>query len=428
MQKVLVIAYYWPPAGGPGVQRWLKFVKYLPDFGIEPIVYVPENPSYPILDEKLVDEIPKGIKVLKQPIKEPYAWASILSKKKTKTISSGIISEKAPSAMEKVLLWVRGNLFIPDARKFWVKPSITFLSKFIQQEGIQTIITTGPPHSLHLIGLGMQQQYSIQWIADFRDPWTSIGYHKRLRLSQSSQAKHKKLEKQVLTSADKLLVTSTATKEEFEKITDKPVEVITNGYDDISTQILPLDANFTISHIGSLLTGRNPVVLWKVLADLVIANEDFAKTLKIQLAGVVGEEVLQSLHDFNLMPYVNRMGYLFHDQIVTIQQQSQVLLLLEIDSEETRGIIPGKLFEYMNAERPILAIGPEAWEAGDIIKSTNSGSVYTPKDANAIKDVLLDWFHKFQEQQLQCNSKGIEKYHRKQLTEALAKYIQWESS
>ena len=162
MRKILVIAYYWPPAGGPGVQRWLKFVKYLPEFGIEPIVYVPENPSYPIVDEKLVREVPDSIKIVKQPIREPYGWASLLSKKKTKTISSGIIKEKDPSFIEKVLLWIRGNLFIPDARKLWVKPSISYLAKVIADEGIETIITTGPPHSLHLIGLGLKKKYNIQ--------------------------------------------------------------------------------------------------------------------------------------------------------------------------------------------------------------------------------------------------------------------------
>ncbi|MEO0900708.1 MAG: glycosyl transferase family 1, partial [Bacteroidota bacterium] len=195
MQKVLVIVYYWPPAGGPGVQRWLKFVKYLPHFEIEPIVYIPENPSYPIVDTNLVKEIPEDVQILKQPIREPYAFASLLSKKKTKSISSGMIPEKKASPLAKFLLWVRGNFFIPDARKLWVKPSIRFLSKVIEENNIETIISTGPPHSLHLIGLGLKQQHNVQWIADFRDPWTSIGYHKKLNLTQSSQKKHKYLEK-----------------------------------------------------------------------------------------------------------------------------------------------------------------------------------------------------------------------------------------
>ena len=176
MQKVLIIAYYWPPAGGPGVQRWLNFVKYLPDFNLEPIVYVTENPNYPITDLSLVKEIPARIRILKQPIFEPYKLASVFSKKKIKRISSGIIQKhKKQSFIEKTMLWIRGNFFIPDARKYWVKPSISYLSTIIEEENITTIITTGPPHSIHLIGLGLKAKYKIHWLTDFRDPWTSIG-------------------------------------------------------------------------------------------------------------------------------------------------------------------------------------------------------------------------------------------------------------
>jgi len=174
MKKVLVVTYYWPPAGGPGVQRWLKFVKYLPEFGIEPHVYVPQNPNYPIVDETLLCEPNPAIHIIKQPIFEPYALGKIISKKKTNRISSGIITEKNMSWMEKFLLFVRGNLFIPDARVFWVKPSYTYLKNYLIEQKIDTLITTGPPHSLHLIGLRLKKELKINWIADFRDPWTTI--------------------------------------------------------------------------------------------------------------------------------------------------------------------------------------------------------------------------------------------------------------
>ncbi|MCK0159464.1 glycosyltransferase [Allomuricauda sp. F6463D] len=422
MRKILVIAYYWPPAGGPGVQRWLKFVKYLPDFGIEPIVYVPENPSYPLVDKKLVSEVPDSIKIVKYPIKEPYGWASMLSKKKTKTISSGIIKEKDPSFVEKVLLWIRGNLFIPDARKLWVKPSISYLAKVIADEGIQTIITTGPPHSLHLIGLGLKKKYNVQWIADFRDPWTSIGYHKKLRLTSSSQQKHKALEKSVLLKADKIVVTSITTKSEFEAITPKPIKVITNGFDD-ERQSVVLDSKFSISHIGSLLTGRNPLGFWQALQEMITENEDFKNAVKVQLAGVVGEEVLQSIHNFGLDEVVEQLGYLSHDEVLKLQQKSQLLLLLEIDSEETKGIIPGKLFEYLNAKRPILAIGPEGWEAGAMVEQHKAGHTCPHDNVATLKMVLLEAFNQYQKGTLTCNSKGVERYHRKALTESLAKFI-----
>lgn len=427
MRKVLVITYYWPPAGGPGVQRWLKFVKYLPEFNITPIVYVPQNPHYPIEDSGLVNEVPEDTTILKLPIKEPYKWASLLSRKKTKTISSGIIQEKQPSFVERALLWIRGNLFIPDARKFWVRPSIEFLSKVISKEKIDTIITTGPPHSLHLIGLGLKTQHSIQWIADFRDPWTSIGYHKKLRLTKSSQKKHQQMEKEVLVSADKIVVTSETTCKEFELLTDKPIKVITNGFDDV-LPAAELDSNFTISHMGSLLTGRNPRALWNVLKEMVHENESFRKSLKIQLAGVVGQEVLDSIKEFGLEDYMVQSGYLSHADVLKMQQKSQVLLLLEIDSEETKGIIPGKLFEYLNARRPILAIGPEGWEAGQMVEATKAGASFAQKGTTGIKKVLLAWFEAYQKEALQSNAVGVEQYHRKRLTGTLAKFIEWESS
>nr|WP_299337989.1 glycosyltransferase family 4 protein [Allomuricauda sp.] len=422
MRKVLVITYYWPPAGGPGVQRWLKFVKYLPDFGFAPIVYAPENPSYPILDEKLLEELPENVRVLKQPIREPYFFASLLSKKKTKSISSGIIPEKKLSLMDRMLLWVRGNFFIPDARKFWVKPSVKFLSEYISKEKIETIITTGPPHSLHLIGMGLKRNHSVRWIADFRDPWTSIGYHNKLRLTSSSIRKHKKMEHEVLNSADKIVVTSSTTKKEFEQITKRPIEVITNGFESISKND-SRDDHFTISHFGSLLTGRNPDNLWKALGELISENESFKVSLRIQLAGVVGQEVLQSLEKSKLMDFVDLMGYVSHDEILKLQQKSQVLLLLEIDSKETQGIIPGKLFEYLSAKRPILAIGPQDWEAAQIVKETESGAVFLHKEVDSLKNVLLKWFQQYTNNELELTSKDIERYHRRNLTDALANII-----
>ena len=347
MHKVLIISYYWPPSGGPGVQRWLKFVKYLPEFEIHPVIYIPKNPRYPITDSSLNQEIPENITIYKNKIFEPYFYAGFLSKKKTKQISSGVISDENPSFIEKVLLWIRGNMFIPDARKYWIKPSVRFLTGIIKKEGIDTIITTGPPHSLHLIGLELKKNLDIKWLADFRDPWTSIGYHTKLRLTKASQRKHRQLEKEVANGCDKLLVTSNTTKAEFESITTNPVHVITNGYD-IPESELPfssLDKKFTLSHIGSLLTGRNPENLWKVLSEIISENETFRKVFQLNLIGVVGRDVLNCINDNGLEFYTRIIEYVTHEEAVNYQRRSQLLLLAEIDSPQTRGIIPGKLFE-----------------------------------------------------------------------------------
>lgn len=423
MQKVLIIAYYWPPAGGPGVQRWLKFVKYLRDFNIEPVVYVPENPNYPIVDASFVNEIPDGIKIYKQKINEPYGWASFLSKNKTKKISSGLIQSKNQSSIEKFLLWVRGNFFIPDARKNWVKPSVTYLTSVLNDEQINTVITTGPPHSVHLIGLKLKEKLGVNWVSDFRDPWTSIGYHKKLRLSKSSAKKHKYLEHLVLNSADSIIVTSNTTKKEFVEITDKPIEVITNGFDGAIANEAALDKKFTISHIGSLLTGRNPENLWQVLSELCDENEDFKNNLSLQFIGVVSEDVLQTIYKYNLKSYVNLIGYVSHTEALNYQEKSQVLLLSEIDSPDTIGIIAGKLFEYMRAKRPILAIGPIGWEVSAIIKETNTGVAFNYSDTSNLKSLLLDWFGSYQTKKLNVNSTNINTYSRKERTAKLANHL-----
>ncbi|MGB5274900.1 MAG: glycosyltransferase family 4 protein, partial [Flavobacteriaceae bacterium] len=392
MKKVLIISYYWPPAGGPGVQRWLKFVKYLRDFDIDPIVYVPENPHYPIRDTTLLSEIPKDITLLKRPIFEPYALASLVSSKKTRRISSGVIDTKNQSFLERTLLWIRGNFFIPDARKYWVRPSIKYLGKILEQENIATIVTTGPPHSVHLIGYGLKQRHQVKWVADFRDPWTGIGYHNKLKLTAYARKRHESLERTVLHTADHIIATSNHTKLEFQKITERPISVITNGYDLALDQPAPtLDDKFTLSHIGSLLSGRNPKNLWKVLSEMVRASEDFKNSVQIDLVGVVSPEILDDLDRNGLAPYTKTLGYLTHQEAVQKQRRSQVLLLLEIDSEVTQGIIPGKLFEYLASNRPILGIGPPHWEAGEIIEQTKTGKVFDHTAEDALKSVIWDW-------------------------------------
>lgn len=424
MKKVLIITYYWPPAGGPGVQRWLKFVKYLREFQIEPIVYIPENPQYPILDESLVNEVPEGITILKNKIFEPYFLANLFSKKHTSTISSGIIAQSnKQNPLQKLFLYIRGNYFIPDARKFWVKPSIEFLSDYIAKHSIDTIITTGPPHSLHLIGLGLKQKHNLNWIADFRDPWTQIGYHKKLRLSERSRENHLKLEKKVLSEANHIVTTSFTTKTEFEKKTSRPITVITNGYDVLNQSEVPLDLHFTISHIGSLLSGRDPKNLWQVLGELVSENPDIGGDLKIKLVGAVSDEVVLSMKEFGLGNYLEISGYVSHGEALKIQQSAQLLLLIEINSEETKGIIPGKLFEYMAAKRPILAVGPPEWDVEKILKETGAGSCFNYAERQNLKAQILSYYELFKQGKLKSESKNIEKYSRRNLTGKLARLL-----
>jgi glycosyltransferase involved in cell wall biosynthesis len=321
------------------------------------------------------------------------------------------------------MLWIRGNVFIPDARVFWVKPSVKYLKKYIQENNIETIITTGPPHSLHLIGLDLKKQLNINWIADFRDPWTTIGYHKELKLSKWASAKHKSLEKEVLTTCDTILVTSPTTKSEFERITNQLIEVITNGYDVEKIEKKPLDDAFTLAHIGSFLSERNPQILWESLSELIQENEAFANHFKLKLIGAVSKEVIQSISDFNLDSFVQNLGYVSHEEALIHQRSSQVLLLIEIDSDDTKCIIPGKLFEYMVSERPILAIGPKNSDFENIIKQTNTGVFYQYNEKNELKSQILSYFNQYLDKKLKVNAVGLQQYSRKSLTEKLANTI-----
>ena len=423
-KKLLIITYYFPPAGGPGVQRWLKFVKYLPEFGVQPIVYVPENPTYPIIDEGLVDQISDKAIILKNKIWEPYQLASVFSKNKTKKISSGIFPHKKKQTfLDKTFLWIRGNLFIPDARVFWVKPSVAYLEKYIKENNIDTIVTSGPPHSLHLIGLELKEKLNVKWFADFRDPWTTIGYHKALRLSGYAAKKHKTLEHKVLNTADTIIVTSKTTKTEFQAITNKPISVITNGYDIENVEKQTLDTKFTLAHIGSFLSDRNPKFLWECLVELLQEIPDFKSNLEIKLIGAVSQEVLDAIAAFNLNDYLNLLGYVSHREAIAHQKKSQVLLLIEINSEDTKSIIPGKLFEYMVSNRPIIAIGPNGSDFADIIKETNTGVFFDYSEKAKLKSVILGFYNQFLEGKLQSHGVGLQQYSRKSLTKQLAQLI-----
>lgn len=425
MKKVLIITYYWPPAGGPGVQRWLKFVKYLPEFDIDPIVFIPENPDYPMTDNSLEKEVSPDLKIIRQRIFEPYKFARFFSKKKTNQLSSGIIdSSENQSFLQRLMLYIRGNIFIPDARRFWIRPSIKYLENYLKKEQIDWIITTGPPHSLHLIGLGLKQRLDIKWLADFRDPWTEIGYHKRLKLSKSSQKKHQQLEAEVLNNADQIITTSYKTSDDFRKITDQPITVITNGYDTESrAETYSLDNNFTLSHIGNLLSGRNPENLWIALKELIEEKPEIKSKLKIQLIGKLSEEVITSLNKNGLNPYTDIKGYLPHKEAVAYQQKAQVLLVIEVNSKETQGIIPGKIFEYLHAKRPVLAIGPNNWDLSKIIMETTTGHCFTYSEKEAIKEAILSFFEAFKKGNLKVDSQNIEKFHRRELTKRLSEIL-----
>ena len=417
--KVLIITYYWPPAGGSGVQRWLKFVKYLRGFGIEPVVYTIKNPQYPILDAPLEIEIPNGVEVIRQPIWEPNNFLSIFKKEKSQ--SAGFLKPN-PSFFGKILQYIRANYFIPDARKFWIKPSVKYLEKYLTESPVDLIISTGPPHSLHLIGFQLKQKLNIKWISDFRDPWTDIDYFHQLPLTKKTIKKHKELEQKVLLNSDAVLVVGKTMKENYLKF-NKNIHVITNGFDmEISSSNIPLDKQFSITHIGMMNADRNPKKLWNVLAEICSESNGFKNDLQVHLIGEIANEVRQGLkliskENIKLIPYLS------HEDVHSYQLKSQILLLAINNVPSSKGIVTGKIFEYLQAKRPILAIGPIDGDAAEIIKNTKSGVVVDFEDDKKLKKVILDMYQQYKKKELKVNSIDIDLYHRKELTKKLSEII-----
>jgi len=390
MKKVIIITYYWPPAGGSGVQRWLKFTKYLPKYNWQPIIYTPENPYFEVQDEALLSDIPDEAEIWKTPIWEPYALKDKLFGKGGKSQSAGVVSNKK-SLKNKVLNWVRGNVFIPDPKIYWVKPSVKVLLKKIQKEGIEHIITTGPPHSMHLIGLGLKKAMpNLKWIADFRDPWSELDLLEEFHLSNNSRKKHKDLEREVLQTADVTLTVSEAWVEDLKRLGGIRVELITNGYDAADFELKPkTNDKFIIGHYGLLNHLRNPKNLWKVLANLCEENNKFNSKLEIHLSGNIDGEVLAEIESFSyLKGKVKQLGYLSHSQVLEQYNQADVLLLLLFNSNSGVGNYPGKIFEYFAAKKPILAFGPISSDAERLIEKTNTGKYFSYDDENLNIDIL----------------------------------------
>lgn len=429
LKKVLIITYYWPPSGGAGVQRWLKFVKYLREFGWEPIVYTAENPEYPIIDTSFEKDIPKGITILKQPIWEPYQlYKKLIGQKKEERVVSGFLQEKGRKTWAQNLsLWLRGNVFIPDARRFWIKPSVKFLNNWLESNKVDAIVSTGPPHSMHLIAEGIHRKTNLPWLADFRDPWTNIDFADDLNMTSYAKKKNARLEKLVVNSASIITVVSEVMQQEFQALTNKKVEVITNGFDPddftIDNSLLIKDGKFSIVHTGSLNNRRNQPALWQAISELRTENQDFEKECVIRLIGKNDVSIKESLQQFDLLECTDFVDYLPHNEIIA-QQKSASVLLLSINNygEAENGFftpkatLTGKLFEYIAASKPILMIGPIDGQAADVVRDAG-GFVF---DFNAVTQIKTGLLNLFNSRNVKFDTANINQYSRKELTRKMS--------
>ncbi|MEE3999357.1 glycosyltransferase [Tenacibaculum sp. FZY0031] len=411
--KALIITYYWPPAGGSGVQRWLKFVKYLPYHGITPIVFVPRNVDYSVIDDELITET-KGVEVISQSFLDVQKFTRVKKKKGgDANVSSG-----------GVLSWIRGNFFIPDSKILWVKPSVKYLTNYLKNNDVDIVISTGPPHSVHLIANELKKKFALKWVADFRDPWTDLYYLNDFKLNKYSRKKNKKLELEVLTNADTIVTVSNFLKQELSLKTNKPVKVITNGYDDefVEDEVL-LSEKFSISYIGLLPKQSNSDSLWEVLRELKDEEQQFKNDLEIVLVGNICNEAISCIKKNQLEENLKLVGYVSHSESVKLQRSAQVLLLLIPKTRGAKGIITGKVFEYLKAKRPILAVGPEDGDLAEILTKTNSGTIIDFGDKEKMKEEIKKLYIEYKTKKLTTISNNIKQYHRRELTSQLASLL-----
>lgn len=437
MKRVLIITYYWPPSGGSGVQRWVKFAKYLPDCGWQPVIYTPENPELTTVDKTLERDIPLEAEIVKRHITEPYGlYRKIMGKDsgtdlKTLTeINAGKdevnpINGQKKSFKQRLSLFIRGNIFIPDPRILWVRPSVRFLKGYLKEHPVDAIITTGPPQSMHLIGLKLSKATGLPWLADFRDPWTKMFYFKHLGLTEMAEKKHLQLEQSVLDGATKVIAVSPMVQDDFKMMTKTPVELITNGFDeDDFDQEFELDENFNITHTGLFASDGNPETLWKVLGDKCKADEEFRKALRIRLVGKTDKEITDSIEAAGLEANLKNFGYQSHETAVNEQKNASVLILPLRKEPEYKAVLPGKLFEYLASRRPVLGIGQTDGAMAKIIRNTGSGVVYDWGEECQIRKWIDFCWDEFKNDELKDNVSDISAFTRRNLTKKLVKVLE----
>jgi glycosyltransferase involved in cell wall biosynthesis len=374
-------------------------------FGYEPVVYTALNGEYPVLDDSLFKDIPEGITILKQPIWEPYQlYKKVIGQKKDQRVVSGFLQENGKKSLgHRLSLWLRGNVFIPDARRFWIRPSISYLSQWLNENKVDLIVSTGPPHSMHMIGMGLQQKTGLPWLADFRDPWVNIDFAGDLAMSQWAKNRNITLERKVLQRANQVVVVSELMADEFRSKTTRPVQVITNGYDPddfaIPDYLLRKDGKFSIVHTGSLNDRRNHPELWESIAKLRNESPEFKTLCIIRLIGKNDVSVRKSIEANGLEECIEWVDYMPHAEIIA-EQKSAAILLLSINNygaEENgffspKATLTGKLFEYLAAQRPVLMIGPEDGQAADVLSANPMHRVVGFGKSEAMYNALKSMF------------------------------------
>ena len=375
------MSYYWPPSGGSGVQRWLYFTKYLRQLGWQPIVITVDETqaSYSVLDFELLEEV-KDIQVIKTETKEPLKiYSQILTGSTNKGIPQGAVSKKG--WFSKMAAFIRGNFFIPDARKGWNTYAKMEAEKLIRQQGFQKLITTGPPHSTHLVGLQLKTQFGIQWWADFRDPWTDIFYNKDLYRTAWANRTDVRWEEKVLQTADGIFTTvgGNLVRKLQTKAPDQSFYVLPNGYDALLMSSIPKTTlkPFHVVYTGLLTENQDYLPVIEVLNTLAVRHH-----IRLSLAGNIAPVIIEKIKEIAPKIEVDYKGYLSHQEAIALMKSGDLLLNFIFRGAD-REMISGKLLEYLATAIPLLSIGDPQSEAARFLAQASFAQMIAANDIDA---------------------------------------------
>ena len=426
-KRVLIVTYYWPPSGGIGVHRCLKFTKYLRDFEWEPVVYVPKNAHYNYLDEGNLKDIPDNLTIIRGRIIEPFRIFKLLTgRKQSEPLTNPIhVRKKKFSIIEKLSIWIRGNLFIPDARALWIRPSVRRLIKYLKEEPVDVLFSDGPPHTNTVIACRVASKTGIPWLADFQDPWTQVDYYPLLMLTARADKKHKRLEQEAFREAEKITIASPTWKKDLEQIGAKDVDVLYYGYDeeDFTGTGNALMKEFVISHAGLLGSDRNPENFYKALIQSGREMPELLSDLILIFAGMVDFTVKNSIINHGLEQYTRYPGVVSKKEAIKLSTQSQLLFLPLNKAANIKGRLPGKLYEYLRTCRPIMGIGPTDSDAARILEDTGHGKCFDYEDLEGMKGFMLDKYNQYSSGGIPACKGEINQYSVKNQTRLLAGYL-----
>lgn len=418
-KRVLIITYYWPPSGGSGVQRWLKFAKYLPEAGWEPVIFTPENPDFDLKDESLEAEISPQLEVMKFPIWEPYQLLDKFRRKK-ETHPGRLLEQKEKGWLEKAAVWLRANLMVPDPRVFWVKPAVKFLTELVKSGQYDAIITTGPPHSMHLIGRDLKRKTGVFWLADFRDPWSQWEFLDKLPMQKYVKKKHAELEQSILKEANVVTTISPTFQKDLEKLAQRKVSLLTNGFDpaDIPADFkaaVKKSRRLNLVYSGIIDSIRNPMPLLLAMKEEFKPQEE---EVSFTFVGRVSDQVQAQIEDDSwLKEHVKMAGYVSHEEVFEFYEKADALVLILTNTKNAQGNIPGKLFEYLATKIPILALGDPKGDTSKILVNVGSEPAISHSDHVEIQ-VRLRKLFEMEDFSMQVSS--IDHYSRKNLSLQLA--------